>query len=237
LHSRLPCQLYHAAKIPLFSYLTWEDNGFFRGHGTAVFGTNDMQGIYGAVVFKGKSLAGIFYNSNSQRAPYLCPDTYDVNRYFQGMPSRHRILATKFLKDFDFFVREDGRKIPSVTTAFWNRGEFLTAEDPWDVVLAEGAKVMHIELMEDRDAALAAWQEECEMSPEQVEFARSLFNRKMAHPKAKIELTSAEVEWLLSTSEAPNEEGLAACREKMAAIDIIVPRSDGPRKKYKRGRQ
>jgi hypothetical protein len=54
-------------------------------------------------------------------------------------------------------------------------------------------------------------------------FARSLFNRKMAQPDATIDLTQAEVEWLRSTSEEPSEEGLADCREQLAAIGILMP--------------
>lgn len=211
------------AQNSLFSTAAWEDNGLFTKSGRAVFGTKDWQGIYGAIIFEGESLVGIFYNSNSKRAPYLCPDTYDLNRFFHGMPSRHRILADNFIKEFDFVERVDERRIPSVTTAFWDEGEFLTGADPWHVVLAEGARLVRIELIEGIDQALAEWQEECEMSPEQVAFARSLFNRKMSRPHAMIELTSDEVEWLRSTSEESNDKGLAACRQKMAAIGIVVP--------------
>jgi hypothetical protein len=211
------------AQNPHFSTVTWEDSGFFTKKGRAVFGTKDWQGIYGGITFDGESLVGIFYDSNSKRAPYLCPDTYDVNRSFQGMLSRHRKVADWFLKHFDFVEHVDGRDFPSVTTAFWDEKEYLAAADPWHVVMAEGARVARIELMEDIDQALADWQEEHEMSPEQVAFAKSLFNRKITHPEVEIELTQAEVEWLRSTSEEPSEDGIAACRGKLRTIGIRVP--------------
>ncbi|HEV3256092.1 MAG TPA: hypothetical protein VG013_04370, partial [Gemmataceae bacterium] len=129
--------------------------------------------------------------------------------------------AGRLLKDFSEQV--DGRNIPSVTTAFWDAGEHLTAADPWEVALAHGARLVRIEVMEDIDQALAEWQEDYEMSAEQVAFARSLFNRKLAQPEARIELTEADAEWLKTTSEEPSEEGIAACREKLAAIGIRMP--------------
>jgi hypothetical protein len=209
------------AQNRLFSTCTWEDHGFFARAGHAVYGTNDGEGIYGAIVFQERSLVGIFYNSNSKRAPYQCPDTYDLDRFFRGMPPRQRSLIREPLKDF--VVQVDGREIPSVTTAFWDEGDHLTAADPWDVVLRHGAKLVRVELMEDIDEALGEWQEDYDMTPEQVAFARLLFNRKMAQREGTIELTLDEAGCLESTSEEPSGEGMAACREKLAAIGIRIP--------------
>ena len=117
----------------------------------------------------------------------------------------------------------DGISIPCITAAFWDEGEYLTAAAPWDLVLAEGARLVRIELIEDIGEALAEWQEGYQMTNEQLTLARSLFNRKMTQPEAPIELTAAEVEWLRSTSEEPNEKGITACRDKLKAIGILIP--------------
>jgi hypothetical protein len=205
-----------------FSSLTWEDHGYFTKNGQAVYGTNDGQGIYGAILFEGKSLVGIFYDTRSERAPYQAPDNYDLNRFFHGMPPNHWPLVERVLAQYFYEIVND-IKIPSVTAAFWSDGEYLTAADPWDVVLAHGARLIRIELMEDTDEALAEWQADYDMTPQQVTFARSLFKRKMARPAATITLTQREVEWLRSTSEEPNEVGINVCREKLKTIGILMP--------------
>jgi hypothetical protein len=83
--------------------------------------------------------------------------------------------------------------------------------------------LVQTELIEDLDEALAEWQEGYEMTPEQVAFVRSLFSRKAAQPDATIELSPTDVEMLTTVSKEPSEEGLSACREKLAAIGIRLP--------------
>jgi hypothetical protein len=203
---------------------SWENQNDSITDGTGIYGANDSQGVYGAITFEGKSLVGIFYDTRSKRSPYRCPETYDVNRFFRGMSVYHRSLVERGPLQY-FRELVDGTSMPSITAASWDAGAYLTAADPWEVVLAEGARLVRIELMEDLEEALAEWQYEYEMTPEQVAFARSLFQRKMARPAATILLTPAEVEFLRSTAEEPNENGITACREKLAAIGIVVPES------------
>jgi hypothetical protein len=213
------------AQHALFTRVSWKDDGFFAGKGPAVYGMNDGQGIYGAITFEGELLVGIFYDTHSERSPYRHPETYDLNRFFQGMPSHHRILVDGPLEDFIGNV--DGQLIPEVTTAFWDNGDYLTAADPWEVVLNEGARVVRIELMADIDDALAAWQEEYEMSPHQVAFSRLLFDCKMSCPTGIIELSNAEVTWLRSTCEERSaerkEQAISGCRDSLAALGIRFP--------------
>jgi hypothetical protein len=59
------------------------------------------------------------------------------------------------------------------------------------------------------------------MSPEQVVFARSLFERKMARPPVLIELTPAEAERLASTSKDP--QALETYRHHFKELGIWVP--------------
>jgi hypothetical protein len=203
------------------TFASWEDKGLCQGIGHAVYGMSDGQGIYGAIILDKNSLVGLFYDSRSDRTPYLHPDSYDLNRFFQGMSPLHRTLAVHPLHYFVEHV--DDKYIPAVTTAFWNEGEYLTAADPWEVVLAHGARLARKELIADIDEAFVEWQEEYELTPEQLALARSLFNRKMAQPMSTIELTQAEVGWLRTTTEGRDEKGMIACREKLAAIGILLP--------------
>jgi hypothetical protein len=170
---------------------------YWKGQNYAINGN----GLHGTLTFEGRSLVGIFFDPHSERSPYQCPDTYDLHRFFRGMSPYHRSLAEReALQHIEIF---DETNIPCVTAAFWDAGDYLTAADPWEVVLAEGARLVERELIEDLDAALAAWQESYQMKPEQVALARSLFQRKMAQPATPIALTPAEVAFLESTFKDP----------------------------------
>jgi hypothetical protein len=203
------------AKYADFSSRTsWKDQ---------IYSADNGQGVYGAVIFEGNAMVGIFFDGKSERSPYRCRDAYDSNIVFRGMPASHRNLTGKRLLGYMEVVK--GTSIPCITAAFWDEGEYLSAADPWNVVLAEGARVMQIELKEDINEGLTEWQDEYQMTQKQRAFARSLFNRRMSQPEVRIELTDAEINWLRSTAKDPDMRGIALCREKLAAIGVVMPYS------------
>jgi hypothetical protein len=169
---------------------------------------NGVDGREGVITFDhgmqsdGGHLVGVFFFSESDRSPYTCKEGYDLERFFRGCPQYQRSLAEQmalpYLQDED-----EGKVLYRVTTAFWDNGEDVTAADPWELVLWNGANLIENELIENRDAAFARFQTGCGMSPEQVAFARKLFERKMAQPSETIELTASEVRFLESTFEDP----------------------------------
>jgi hypothetical protein len=199
--------------------------GFARSWvGQDYLGEND-QGLYGTISFAGKLLVGTFFDSRSPRGPYRDPNNYNLNRFFEGCPSCHRCLL-EMRPNLAPELQDKG--IRCATTAFWNNGDFLVAADPWEVVLNEGGRLIRIELMENTDEALTEWQMEMEMKPEQVAFARSLLDRKMAHGIEMFDLTKDEVAFLRSTSEKPSdeksdEERMTVCRYRLAALGVLMP--------------
>jgi hypothetical protein len=100
-------------------------------------------------------------------------------------------------------MEDDGKVLSLVTTAFWDAGEYLATADPWEDVMANGVNLISDELIEDRETSMAGFQTSYGMSPAQVAFARSVFERKLARPATTIELTPAEVQWLALTFEDP----------------------------------
>lgn len=103
----------------------------------------DMQDLHGTVSFDTGLLVATFYDRTSDRGPYQAPGEndptveYHFNRFFRGMPDSHRILLEQRSA---LMLELHDERVPCVTTAFWNEGESLTAADPWDVVLSEGAR-------------------------------------------------------------------------------------------------
>jgi hypothetical protein len=201
--------------------------GQWKGTDFLVDGSN---GRYGAITFGGKPwvwdghLFGAFFSARSDRSPWRrSEEEYDVERFLRGIPDLQRSLAEQGALQH-LRSEEGGKVIYHVTAVFWNDGEYLTAPEPWDVLLQNGVDLISDVLMEDPRAALDEMCSNWRMSPEQVAFVWELFERKIADPSATIELTSAQVEWLRSTAEKPGDEkALRACREAFAAMEIIVP--------------
>src|SRR5262245_56861273 len=113
-------------------------------------------GRYGAISFDGPFLVGTFFSAKSNRSPYHDLH-YDLTRFFQGFPESHRRLAEQGAL---LCWRDEDDTRPLITTAFWDDGEYLTAADSWDVVLANGADLVCIHFIEKIEEALAEWQKE-----------------------------------------------------------------------------
>jgi hypothetical protein len=110
---------------------------------------------------------------------------------------------------------------PCVTTAFWNEGAFLTAADPWPIVLENGVDLIRNELIEDVEEALTEWQEAFGLSVEQMALARSVYQRTMKTPHKEVTLSEAERSFLASLSEGP--DAMPTCTRTFADIGIVVP--------------
>ena len=76
------------------------------------------------------------------------------------MPASHRSLVER-RPELRLEIVDEGT--PCVTAAFWNEGESIRAVDPWEVVLAEGAQLIRIELMDNLDRAIDEWREQTGM--------------------------------------------------------------------------
>lgn len=174
-------------------------------------------GRYGAVTFDEDSLVGVFFDAKSDRSPFRCGEDYDLERFFRGMPPSHRSLAN--LGALKYWHQWMGNKlIPCVTAVFWDEGEYLTASEPWELVLANGAELIRTQLLEDKQSALEAWRICYGMNSTQVDLAKSLFNRKMAAAKETIELTLTEIQLLEASS--TTLKSMEYCRDLFARIGI-----------------
>ncbi len=184
------------------------------------YSVTDMQGRNGVVSFDDDLLVATFFDQDSERGPYRTPGEYDLNRFFRGMPAPHRSLVER-RPELRLELYDEG--ISCVTAAFWNEGESLTAADPWDVVLAEGAQLIRIELLEDLDQSIGQWQQQTGMNTEQATVVRWLFDRKLAQPTGTIVLSLEEAERVRSSSAEPNTMGKKACRVALTGLGILMP--------------
>jgi hypothetical protein len=187
---------------------------------------NGVDGREGVITFAGghwypdAPLVAVFHNIHGGR--FRIPEKDPLELYFRGCPPYQRSLAEQLALPY---LRSDHHGIPlhRVTAAFWDEGEYVTAADPWDLVLANGADLLSDEFIEDREAAFAALRTNSGLSPDEEALARSLFERKMASPAAGVEMTPAEAAWV--AERAGNETFLERCRQRFEEIGIYMPNS------------
>ena len=176
--------------------------GWVRNH----YVLNGADGRCGSITFAGGHwyaegpLVGVFHDVHSDR--YDNVDEVDLERFFMGCPTYQRSLAEQAALSY-LRPEFEGRLLHCVTAAFWDEGDSVTAPDPWDEIIRDGASLISEEMSEDQDAALSRFAEGYGMTEEQVAFARSLYDRKNARPPALIELSMDEGKFLESTFKDP----------------------------------
>jgi hypothetical protein len=179
----------------------------YAGWHNALYVVQNLEGEEGAVAFERghkavpSYLVGAFQSVNGDR--WHGGDwEWELDRLFRGCPPLQRTFANKSVLSH-LALEHMGKHLHRVTAAFWDDGEYIMAPDPWDELLANGVDVIEIELIEDVDAALRQWQENFQMSEEQVTFSRSLFERKVANPGVPLALSPPEVQFLALTFQVP----------------------------------
>ncbi|HVS35623.1 MAG TPA: hypothetical protein VMS17_08575 [Gemmataceae bacterium] len=173
---------------------------------------NGLDGRLGAIAFEGGPwsgegrLAGVFHFPESKSNAFHCKN-YDLERFFLGCPAYQRFLVEQLVLSY-LQMEDNGRVVPLVTAALWDAGEYLTAAETWEVVVANGAHLIEGEMIEDWEAALARFRVNYGMSMEQVVLVQSLFQRKMTCHTGLIPLTAADVGILESTFEDSRARGV-----------------------------
>lgn len=180
------------------------------------YGLNNEQGERGTITFDGDRVVGVFCDVHSERSPWQSEAPYDLAPYFTGIPPDLLQLAQEqtLLHQLDDYR---GRLVPVITTAFWSAGERLTAAEPWPAVVANGAHLLRIQLMEP-EQAIMAWQENYEFAADQVAMLRALFGRRQASAEPVLVLKPWEQAVLLSRGDA----GLAMSRQLLTAVGIAL---------------
>jgi hypothetical protein len=203
------------AKEPdLARFLSWDGRNYVL---------NNADGTYGAITFEAGDVVGVFFDSQSDRNPHTSVGSYDydIDAYFRGMPSRLRSIAESQTLRYNRQVYL-GQTVPLITAAFWSAGEYLTAAFPWSDVFRHGAHIVRVEFLPG-SAALKVWQESYQASPEELDFARSLYDRRMSDPSRPVVLEESEVDGIWKR--AQDSDAFADCLKALEPLRILPPRT------------
>lgn len=196
------------ASNPTLAYeVSWDQINYLR---------QNSMGTRGVVTFDKNQIVGVFFDEHSQRNPFkrLQKDTSDV--FIQQLPSKLAELARK--EACQYVLEEiDGNLMPAITAIFWGTKSQITALEPWEVVLKNGAHIISVESL-DNQAAIIMLQKEYNLSSEQIMLANSLYNRHITNPTQSISFNVEERKILLGKGNA----GLDECRDLLSTINIIV---------------
>jgi hypothetical protein len=200
----------HATVQPRFAM-------FFEGWFGDLYYLNDWQGTNGAVMFFVGGAVGAFYDVHSRHKWEWLLQNQDS--FFRGMPADLRAIADKITVQY---LQQEvaGRARPVVTAVFWSAGDVLTAAVPWPEFMENGGHVLRVHLMEP-EMALAEWAVGYELSTAEVDFARTVFERKSQAKTSWTDLSEGEARWL--AEQAESVEGMRRCRQAFAEIGIYVP--------------
>jgi hypothetical protein len=187
--------------------LSWDGPNYNR---------QDSMGTRGTITFLENLVVGVFRDDNSPRAPWRSKKPLNLQEFLWGMPED--LLTIAHGQTLKYVVDEyEGVVGPIITSAFWSKGEYLTAVEPWSEVVTHGAHLIRIEVMET-DVAIAEWQSQYELSTHQVDVIHSLFQRRISTPNWHVALRDNELRALT----VGGIEGLTASLELLAGIGFIT---------------
>lgn len=190
------------AHYPELSYEhSWDDDNY---------NFVDDSGGRGTITFKDNYFVAAFRNDNFTRTDI--PTAID---FFTGAPKDIIELAKNETLEYLLEEDEDGTISPFITTAIWGDNDTITSNENIVRIVQSGGYLLEKQLMES-DAAIEAWRDYYEMTPEQVELLKSIYIRKVNKPHGNITLTKSEIK--LIGTESP--EGLSESVTSFEEIGI-----------------
>ncbi|MEO3943972.1 hypothetical protein [Gorillibacterium sp. CAU 1737] len=174
------------------------------------YNTMDGSGGRGTITFKGKYVVGAFRNNNLTRTEI--PSAID---FFKDAPKEVLELAKNETLQYLLVEDEDATATPSITTAFWGDRDAITSVDNIVKLVQCGGYLVERQLMKS-DSAIEAWRDYYEMTSEQVDLLKSIYDRKMKNPDESIVLTKREIEII----GAENSDGLSECMTSFEEIGV-----------------
>ena len=203
----------HAISLIKFPALaneqTWEGKNY---------SVQNTMGSYGTITFATKNTVGAFFDNHSSRNPFSSKKTYDITEFFVSAPEDTINIAKS--ETLQYLLQDyNGSVEPIITTAFWSEDDFLTASEPWQFVIENGAHLIRIQTMPIDDGILE-WQHQYEFSQPHIMLMLVIFDKKLKHFDKTITLNNSEYKMLISEG----TKGIVESREAFEEFGIILPK-------------
>lgn len=195
---------------PTLAYeLSWDGPNYNR---------QNSQGTRGTITFLDGRVVGAFRDDTSPRAPWNTSEDYSPAAQLHTMPPDIMALAKR--ETLGHLTDEwNSIQVPIVTAVFWSDNGQIVAAESYDAVMAHGAHLVQIEMMEP-EQAIAEWQAASEWSVAETELLYRLYERRIATMGKLMVLQADEYDQLVAHGQA----GFREVRELLAAIGITLPK-------------
>lgn len=167
----------------------------------------------GTISFSGDWYVGAFRNDDSQRLKKE-NKLIEYKSYFCGAPSNIIELAEKEALQY-LLQKVDEDIVPLITTAIWGNEIEAYSNDTFKDMQNNGAFLLERQMM-DECVAFDSWKEYYDMTKQQCDLLKNIYNKKIQHPNNLLILSKEEINMV----EADNEEGLNESKISFSEIGI-----------------
>ncbi|TCI71348.1 MULTISPECIES: hypothetical protein [unclassified Exiguobacterium] len=175
------------------------------------YSTNDGQGSRGTVAFGQEVYAAGFRND------HLALNPVDAKQYFIEAPDQ--VQQTAEQETLQYLLDEvDGEVRPVVTTVLWESEQHVFSSHPYDIMLERGADLLEVQASE-YEAAIEFWEENYELTEQQLALVEKLYHLKLEDPTRRILLTEEDIQSI----NANDVEGIEESRCSFSEIGIEWP--------------
>ncbi len=175
------------------------------------YSIQDGEGTRGTITFDIEYCIGVFRNENSDRMKII----HNAKEYFVGATEEIVNLAEN--EALQYILEKVGDKlIPIITTSFWGDREKIFTVDSTEEIYNNGAFLLERQLL-DLDTSIESWVEYYDMSEQQCDLLRSIFNRKINRKSEDVVLSRYDIQQIGSD----NIEGLEQSKISFEEIGIL----------------
>ena len=177
------------------------------------YNVQNSTGARGTVTFHSQYCIAAFRNDNSERIA-IKGKIQEADAYFKNAPKE--IMNFAEIETLQYLLDNvDGKKVPLITSAFWELTNKLFSIDTFGDMINNGGFLLEKQAM-DFEIAIKAWKEYYDMSAQQCDLLESIYMRKVAQPTETLILSKGEIS-LIGTNDP---DGLDESKTSFEEIDI-----------------
>ncbi|PEF37655.1 hypothetical protein [Bacillus wiedmannii] len=174
------------------------------------YSMQDSQGGRGTITFHPDYTIVCLQDVNSERID----ERIDAANYFEGAPSEVIDIAKE--EALQYVLEEvEGETVPFITTAFWIEESGAYSIDSFEEMEEHGGFLLEIPLL-NLQSAMERLEEEYELTEEQIELLKLVYERKIQNPNEEIMLSKEEVA-MIGTDDS---EGLEVSKESFEELNV-----------------
>lgn len=176
------------------------------------YSVQDSSGSRGTITFNSKNCVAAFRNDNSDRIS--TSNFMEANKYFRG--ASQEIINLAEVEALQYLLDNIGGKtLPVISTAFWGEDNNLFSTDTFDKMFENGGFLLERQVM-GLDSAIEAWKEYYDMSEQQCDLLKCIYERKIVQTTGILMLSQSEID-MIGTDD---QEGLEESKTSFLEIDI-----------------